>query len=212
MNSLLEISTSTTSDTEVLSASDNFNFFDNSDKQQALQTGLLTDLSRLNEIYDLRLNVWEHSGKNEFVNRKLYPNGWHDHLDKSAFHWISINDQNEIIASARLNIFHSLEEFPYYLSVKNLSLPEIMPFAFFSRLVVHPLYRQNGLSRQLFAGRTFFCEERRIRWSQVFINNPLIIRQFEKSGYQKKGQADVAYHHASNPHSVNVFIKENEFF
>ena len=210
MSSLLEYNTSITSATEDLLVSDEFSFFENVNEQALLRPVLLTDKSRLPEIYNLRLNVWEHSGKNEFVNRNLYPNGWYDDLDESAFHWIVINNENKIIASARLNLFATLEEFPYYLSVQNLSLPVIMPFAFFSRLVVHPLYRQNGLSRQLFTDRTLFCKEKKIRWIQVFINNPGIIRQYERSGYQNIGQAGVSYHPSAEPHLVNVFIKENK--
>lgn len=212
MNSLLEINTSFESNMEDLVVTKDFSLFNNFNKYQTLRPELLTDKSRLHEIYDLRLNVWEHSGKSEFVNRKLYPNGWNDDLDDEAFHWVIINNQNKIIASARLNIFDSFEEFPYYLSVKNFSLPDIMPFAFFSRLVVHPQYRQKGLSKKLFASRTRFCEERDIRWTQVFINNQHIISQFEKSGYKNIGISQVAYHHSSDPHPVNVFIKENNYF
>ncbi|HEY5370545.1 MAG TPA: GNAT family N-acetyltransferase [Hanamia sp.] len=180
--------------------------------QQDLRVALLTDMTRLPEIYDFRLKVWEHSGKNEFVNRQLYPDGWYDQLDLSAFHWVVINEQNKIIASARLNLFNSFDEFPYYLSVKNLSLPHVMPFAFFSRLVVHPHYRQNGLSRQLFTSRSIFCEERGIIWSQVFINNEFIMNQFDRSGYKNIGEAQIAYHPCANPHSVNVFTKEHDYF
>jgi len=191
---------------------DDLSLFNKFNKQQALHPELLTDAWRLHEIYDLRLNAWEHSGKNEFVNRQLYPNGWYDQLDGPAFHWVVINEQNKVIASARLNLFHSFEEFPYQQSVKHLLLPNALPFAFFSRLVVHPHYRQNGLSRQLFSSRASFCEEREIKWSQVFINNQLIINQFEKSGYENIGQAQVAYHPSSDPHSVNVFVKEHTYF
>ncbi|MEO9022610.1 MAG: GNAT family N-acetyltransferase [Ginsengibacter sp.] len=213
MTSLLEISTSFEPNMESFVAIHDSNFFNNNfNNHQALQSELLADTSLLTEIYNLRLNVWEHSGKSEFVNRKLYPNGWYDHIDSKAFHWIVFNNQHKIIASARLNLFNSFEEFPYHLSVKNLPLPDVMPFAFFSRLVVHPQYRQNGLSRQLFTSRTRFCEERGIRWSQAFINNKLIIRQFEKSGYKNIGPAQVAYHPSSEPHPVNVFIKENNYF
>lgn len=176
--------------------------------ENSLQAQLLTDNSRLQEIYDLRVNVWE-SQKNDFVNRRLYPNGWQDELDQSAFHWIVKNDQDQIIASARLNIFNSLKKFPYYTSVKHLPFPGERPFAFYSRLVVHPQYRQNGLSRKLFNGRRFFCDEKVIRLSQVFINNTQVIGQFEKSGYKNIGQAEVNYHAASLPHWVNVFIKDD---
>ena len=176
--------------------------------ENPLHAQLLNDKSRLQEIYDLRVNVWE-SEKNDFVNRRLYPNGWQDELDQSAFHWIVSNDQDQIIASARLNIFNSLKDFPYYASVKYLPFPQERPFAFYSRLVVHAQYRQSGLSRKLFNGRKYFCDEKGIHLSQVFINNRQVIGQFEKSGYKNIGQAEVNYHAASRPHSVNVFIKDD---
>jgi predicted GNAT family N-acyltransferase len=212
MSSLLEINTSVISNgsyRENLAVADKFSPFNNLYQSQLLQPQLLKDASRLPEIYDLRLNVWEQSGKNEFVNRKLYPHGWYDHLDKEAFHWVVMNGQNKIIASARLNIFHSLQEFPYYPSLKDVSFPSPMPFAFFSRLVVAPAYTQKGLSRQLYNERAHFCAQRGIRWSQVFINNPHIINQFEKSGFKKIAQANISYHPSSEAHPVNVFIKEN---
>lgn len=210
MNSILELDTSYISNVEVVAHSDNI-IINNLMPQQDLRAELLTDLSRLPEIYDLRLNVWEHSGKSDFVNRKLYPNGWHDSLDESAYHWVVFNNENKIIASARVNLFYSLNDFPYYQAVKKFLLPKEMPFAFYSRLVVDPQYRQNGLSRQLYNGRVKFCEERGVRWSQVFINNPVILSQFERSGYSNIGHAKVAYHASSEPHFVNVLIKENNF-
>lgn len=213
MNAILEMNTSVISNAEdtVVADSASSLYINTFGFEQELRTELLTDLSRLPEIYDLRLNVWEHSGQNEFVNRKLYPNGWYDELDDSAYHWVVFNSENRIVASARLHLFYSLKEFPYYHSVKKLVLPQVMPFAFFSRLVVDPAWRQNGLSRQLYNARSRFCEEMGVRWSQVFINNPVIIRQFERSGYIKIGQAKVAYHPSSTPHSVNVLVKENNF-
>jgi predicted GNAT family N-acyltransferase len=178
-------------------------------RQNSLSTELLTDPSRLQEIYDLRLEVWEHSGNNEFVNRQLFPNGWYDELDESAFHWVTFNDQNKIIAAARLNIFHSLEQSPYYDSIRHLAFPTDIPFAFYSRLVVHPQYRHKGLSQQLYNGRAQYCIENEIKWSQVFINNSYVIGLFEKEGFENIGQAEINYHISSHPHSVNVFVKEN---
>lgn len=176
---------------------------------EALSIELLDNPARLQEIYDLRLEVWERSGRSELVNRHLFPNGWHDELDSAALHWIATNDQHKIIASARLNIFHSIEDFPYQTSVSHLSLSAVAPFAFFSRLVVHPQYQNQGLSRKLFESRTRYCQERAIGWSQVFINNPNIMNLFEKSGYKNIGQASVTYHEALHPHSVNVFVRED---
>ena len=128
--------------------------------QNNLSTEFLINPARLQEIYDLRLEVWEHSGESSFVNRKLFPNGWYDNLDETALHWVTFNDQNKIVAAARLNIFHSLEDSPYYASMKHLLFPTNLPFAFYSRLVVHPQYRKHGLSRQLYDGRAQFCKEK----------------------------------------------------
>lgn len=213
MNPILEFNTSYISNTEDIAVAEPGNSIlcNTFEPHEELRIELLTDMSRLPEIYDLRLNVWEHSGENEFVNRKLYPNGWYDELDDTAYHWVVFNEENRIVASARLNLFYSLEDFPYYKSVRKYLLPRVIPFAFYSRLVVDPAYRQNGLSRQLYAGRLRFCEERGTRWSQVFINNPAIIKQYERSGYINIGQAEVAYHPSSPAHSVNVLIKENDF-
>lgn len=209
MSALQGINSSFISNVENMVFSSDSVFSNSISDLSILQPELVTDISRLPEIYDLRLNVWEHSGKSEFVNRKLYPNGWHDDLDERAFHWVVVNNQNRIIASARLNLFNSFKDFPYYSAVEKFRMPTAKPFAFFSRLVVDPQYRQSGLSRKLYNSRATFCEKMGMQWSQVFINNPVIINQFEKSGYKNIGQADVAYHPSSRPHSVNVLIKEN---
>ena len=176
-----------------------------------LVTRVLINPFRLQEIFDLRLDVWENSGNIEFVNRKLFPKGWYDELDETAIHWVILNHQNQIVGSARLNIFYSLQESPYCASIKHLPFPAEVPFAFFSRLVVHPQYRQRGLSRQLYEARARFCRERKIAWSQVFINSPFVINTFEAEGFKNIGQAEVSYHVASPSHAVNVFVKENNY-
>jgi predicted GNAT family N-acyltransferase len=214
MNSSLEISSPLslieTGNNEVVISARSLDLPQSTDSRNKLFTKVLVNSSRLQEIYDLRLAVWEDSGKNEFVNRALFPNGWYDELDETAIHWITVNNQNKIVASARLNLFHSIEEFPYYSSIRYLAFPT-GPFAFFSRLVVHPQYRHNSLSKQLYDGRTQFCRERKITWSQVFINNPYVISLFEAEGFKNIGQAEVSYHVSCRPHAVNVFIKENKY-
>jgi predicted GNAT family N-acyltransferase len=176
-----------------------------------LVTTVLNSQYRLQEIFNLRLDVWEKSGKIEFINRKFLPTGWYDELDETAIHWAILNHQNQIVASARLNIFYSLHESPYFASINHLPLPTEAPFAFFSRLVVHPQYRQRGLSRQLYEARARFCKERKIAWSHVFINNPYIVSMFEAKGFKNIGEAEVSYHVSSPSHAVNVFVKENRY-
>jgi len=42
---------------------------------------ILTDKSRLQEIYDLRVEAYEKSPKSKYVNKEIFPKGWVDHLD-----------------------------------------------------------------------------------------------------------------------------------
>lgn len=172
---------------------------------------LLTDNSRLQEIYNLRVDVWGHYEKSQLVNRKLFPDGWRDGLDENGFHWIITNEDDKIIAAARLNIFNSLEEFPYFSNIKHLPLPESSPFAFYSRLVIHPGYRGEGRSFQLAKSRMRFCEARKINWSQVYITNEQIKRRFMEMNFHIIGQAEINYHKFTPAHSVNVFIQECNF-
>lgn len=169
---------------------------------------LLTDSSRLSEIYNFRVDVWGNYEKSAIVNRRLFPQGWKDELDDSAFHWIITNEEGKLIASARLNIFNSPEEFPYHCCTRHLSLPVEKPFAFFSRLVVLPEYRGDGRSFQLAYSRMRFCETKGIRWMQTYINNERIKNLYSELGFANIGQAEISYHKDTPPHSVNVLIKE----
>ena len=113
---------------------------------------LLTDKSRLQEIYDLRVVAYEHSSKAVYVNRHTFPNGWFDDLDgrEQTLHWI-IEDGPAIIAAARLAILYNLEDTGEEFGT--FALPTERPFAYWSRLVVHPDYRRTMATRSLDAVR-----------------------------------------------------------
>lgn len=172
---------------------------------------LLTDKSRLEEIYNLRVNVWENSENKQVVNRHLFPNGWYDDLDDKAYHWIVTNEQDEIIASARLNIFNQMEDFPFYDSIKDLNIPKEAPFGFYSRLVVHPKYRGLKLSLKLVASRMLFCESMKVRWLQAHISSDMMKKILNRYDFDVIGQMAVSYHESTEPHVVNVFIKDYHY-
>lgn len=113
---------------------------------------LLKNKARLQEIYDLRVTAYENSPKQEFVNRKIFPNGLSDILDErdETFHWI-IEDDNKIIASARIAICNHLEELSNDISstLQDSAIPKTRPFAYYSRLVIHQDYRKLGLVEKL---------------------------------------------------------------
>lgn len=175
------------------------------------RTTILANPERLQEIYDLRLTAWEGSARNEIANKSLFPDGWKDALDESAIHWVTLDERDTIIAAARLNIFHSIQSFPYHIATAHLPLPSELPFALFSRLVVHPKFRRNGLGRVLYEARSRFCMGNNISWSLVFINDLHVITMFKSEGFKNIGKALVSYHPSSAPHSVNVFVKEYNY-
>lgn len=110
---------------------------------------LLTDKSRLQEIYDLRVTAYEQSDYKEFINFNLYPDGWSDFLDDNSYHWI-IEDDNKIVASARLTIInHFSDIIKLGNEIPETVVPKDRPFCLFSRLVVLNDFRGLGISRLL---------------------------------------------------------------
>ena len=169
---------------------------------------LLTDKSRLQEIYKLRVSSWERSSKGATINHQLFPDGWHDELDQTANHWVIINERDEIIASARLNIFNRLEDYPYGVLATELNIHKCTPFGFYGRLVIHPQYQGLNLSAKLIAIRERYCETIYLRWRQALVTNARIKNILLRLNFECKGQIEVNYHNSTQPHLVDVFIKE----
>ena len=177
------------------------------DKQNFQPTPkLLTDKSRLQEIYDLRVDVWENSEKSEFVNRQLFPKGWFDDLDDTGFHLFIADDQNKIIAAARLNLFNTLNDFPYYKFISHLNIPAITPFAFYSRLVVDPSFQGNGLSAKLDFSILDLCKTNNAFWV-IGLSSDRTELMVTKLGFKNYGSAEINYSELSDRHLINVIIK-----
>lgn len=180
-------------------------------KKMNLEPKLLTDKSRLKEIYKLRVKSWEYSDKGGIINRQIFPEGWYDELDNEAYHWIITNDRDEIIASARLNIFKSLEDHPYFGLLKNLNIPKQTPFGFYGRLVIHPEYQGLKLSAKLIASRINYCETVKLRWLQALVTSDRIKNILWRYNFELIGEIEVNYHKFTDPHLVNVFVKEYNY-
>jgi len=105
-----------------------------------MEAKLLTDKSRLQEIYDLRVTAYEHSPYAGYVNRQNYPRGYFDELDSrdSTCHWI-VEDERQIVGAVRVAVIYDLKDM--HENLDDLPLPEVRPFAYCGRTAVHPQYR-----------------------------------------------------------------------
>lgn len=126
---------------------------------------ILEDKSRLTDIYNLRITAYEHSYKSIYVNKEVFPEGWKDDLDERAIHWV-VEYDNNIIASARLAVLNDLSETGE--DIYDFHLPEGRPFAYYSRLVVHPNFQGYGLSKILDAVRVKYIEDEPIAFGLAF--------------------------------------------
>lgn len=102
---------------------------------------ILTDKTKLTEIYKLRVSAFEVSEKSEIINFDKYPDGWQDELDDTGIHFVSMNEENKIIAAARTNFITKLSDLPYPEVFKSFILPSDRPFLYYSRLVIDNEFR-----------------------------------------------------------------------
>lgn len=169
---------------------------------------ILFDSSKLQEIYDLRVDAYEHSPKSIYINRKIFPNGWKDHLDENprTMHWI-IEDKDRIIAAARIAILNNYSD-----SGENLmhcKLSNSQPIAYLSRLVIHHEYRGRGLSTTLDKVRMNFIHDNDI---PLGLACSLSDRKkvFLKLGWKQAGKVAYTYGGNSPPSIQFVFTYQNK--
>lgn len=115
---------------------------------------LLTDKSRLQEIYDLRIAAWENSERICSINKTKFPNGWVEEIDKDAFHFVVFDDSNKIVASARISLHNSLDELPYPSAFRSFNLPTDRPLRFilvwlFHQIIATAFYLKNLTKSEL---------------------------------------------------------------
>lgn len=153
-----------------------------------IEPEILTDKSRLQEVFDLRVYAWENSPSPVNINRKTYPNGLFDQLDESAIHKVSYNETNEIIAAERVNIIHDVNELPHPEQFANVSIPKARPFLYSSRLVIHPDFRKIGIKELYDHKRLKFQVENNFTFS-LAKTFQFRTKELTKFGWQDCGEA-----------------------
>lgn len=110
----------------------------------------------INEMGKLRIIAWEKEGIiPDLIAKKV----WLDELDKSAIHWILLEDE-KLVASARMTLHNSVAEVPYSEMFAKFDLSHLKsPVAALNRLVVNPKYKGEGIARQLDIARIETAKE-----------------------------------------------------
>lgn len=152
---------------------------------------LLIDKTRLQEIYDLRVDAWQNSKGSDLVNRTLFPAGWKDSLDDISIHWIVQDNDNEIIAAARLTLAFNFNEVEYLGDALPNDFKVNFPFGYYSRLVIHPKYRGRGYSTLLDRVRLQFIADKKIKHSLASAEKKRAIH-LKKYGFEIFGLRPIA--------------------
>lgn len=146
---------------------------------------ILTNFTRLQEIYKLRCTAWEVSPYPDGVNFKNYPNGFSEELDKTSIHFVSFNEEDKIIAASRLTIISDFSELPYPDVFTLFSdYPKEKPFLFYFRLVIHPDYREIGLKEKMDRIRLQYQKENQIAFPVATATDGRT-KELMKYGFQK---------------------------
>jgi predicted GNAT family N-acyltransferase len=169
---------------------------------------LLTDKSRLQEIYELRVAAYKDSPYSRFINEETYPEGYYDNLDslETTYHWIVEND-HQIVGSVRVAVIRDPKEMEEDLG--GLQMPEDRPFAYCGRTVVDPQFRRTEAILKLDqVVRQFISENTWIRFGLCFVI-PERINAVKKLGFHKIGEVEYDWGN-QNKMILAAFIFERE--
>lgn len=166
----------------------------------------LQDTQKLQEIYELRVEVWERSPGSSIVNRNLFPSGWKDEMDDHAMHAVIFNKDQKIIAAARLNILNQITDLNCYKYLKHLTLPDTIPFAYYSRLVVSVAYQSKGLAKKLDNFILNECKKKEVAWV-LGLASSRTNHFLKEYGFSNFGQIGIKYHMSAQFHRVNTIVK-----
>lgn len=162
------------------------------------------------EIFNLRVKVWEDSCFNSIVNKKLFPKGWSDELDIDGKQLVVFDKSKRIVAAARINVFDSVEQLPFFTSIHHLNLPKTRPFVYYSRLVVDAHHQGNGVSKSIDDFVINYCKLNDIQWI-IGLSNKRTEVMVKRSEFKIFGDTTIKYHENSKEHKVDVIIKTLNF-
>lgn len=141
------------------------------------------DRELLEKATRLRAAVWNlHVGLDVFAEKV-----WTDCHDCHACHWGILNTSGYMVASARLCVHDTIEEFPDYFPGNTFDCDFDSPIAMMNRLVVHPDYQKRGLASGL--DRVRINKALSLYCKSIVIEVPSYrIKSLERHGFEYVGQ------------------------
>jgi hypothetical protein len=141
----------------------------------------ITDPSILERIYELRVTCWRARG-----NATDGISSWTDAYDLDAQHWAILAGERPI-AAARLTIHTQLCDVPdaYIYGDVLPALPS--PIGSINRCVVHPEFKNRGLSRILDEVRITAARQLRAKCVVASVNQDRRARSLETAGFKLIG-------------------------
>ncbi len=103
----------------------------------------------LDEISSLRVLVWKHQIETTAFSDKK----WLDKHDFHAHHWVVLNEENSLVAAARLSVHYTVSDLPDHEEIEHLLKDSHCPIAMMSRLVVNPAHQRLGIAKELDVAR-----------------------------------------------------------
>ncbi|MFD2941498.1 hypothetical protein [Flavobacterium notoginsengisoli] len=133
--------------------------------QNNYSISILTDKSRLNEIYKLRVEAWEASLSSNIINHQKYPEGFTDEFDNDSIHLIATYaDSNKIMSACRVTFFDSLNNYPYVGIDKKGQFP-ISNFSLIGRGVRNINFRFKRLQYDFVSLALDICKKNNIQYA-----------------------------------------------
>lgn len=83
----------------------------------------LQDKSRLQEIFELRVDAWESSKSSNIINHQKYPEGFTDEFDYESIHLIATDRNDQIMSACRVTFFETNKNFPYINLTDTIGFP-----------------------------------------------------------------------------------------
>lgn len=170
---------------------------------------LLTNKSQLQEIYDFRVHAWENSPAKGTVNKTLFPNGWSDSIDESSLIWYKTNPLQQIIATARLTYFDTIQDTTDIgIDLQKFQLPTERPFGFLSRLAIDKSSRGKGLSKHFDKIRIHQLKKDNIKFALIEVINQRV-KGLKTLGFKVIGTVNFKPSDQGQEETLNLMIYIN---